>query len=141
MSVSLDKRPVLDVETQQLRREIRPGWRVKIIDHDYLNDGRDDVTVETVHPDGSLTLRPRRPWSSQGREFTTMRFTWSGDIVTAGRTVDLYHTPSPHTGKSRRRIKSFIFKPGRTESFPYAWMLGSNDPDSLQSYFAVTMPR
>lgn len=98
-----------------LRAEITVGWTVKIIDHDYLNDSRDDVTVTEVHEDG-LTLHAKRAWSSQGRKFPTMRYGWGGDREVTGRTVRLYHTPPPHTGKSRRLIKTFVFAPpARTE--------------------------
>jgi hypothetical protein len=98
-----------------LKQEITVGWRVKIIDHDYINDSRDDVTVTEVRAD-HLTLRPKRAWSSQGRSFPTMNFTWGGDRVVDGRTVRLYHTPAPHTGKSRRLIKTFVFSPPKTSS-------------------------
>lgn len=93
-----------------LRAEITVGWCVKIIDHDYIADSRDNVTVTAVH-DNHLVLRPKRAWSSQGRGFQTMHFTWDGDMEADGRTVRLYHTPPPHTGKSRRLIKTFIFTP------------------------------
>jgi hypothetical protein len=93
-----------------LKAEITAGWRVKITDHDYGNGSRDDVTVIEVRAD-RLTLRPKRPWSSQGRSFSTMNFTWWGDKEVTGRTVNLFHTPPPHTGKSRRLIKTFTFIP------------------------------
>lgn len=73
-----------------VRDEIRVGWRVKISDFDYGPDGRDDVTVEEVREDGSLILRTRKPWASQGRSFATMHLTWTGDVRMAGRTVYLY---------------------------------------------------
>ena len=94
-----------------LKAEITAGWRVKITDHDYISDSRDDVTVTEVSEDGSLMLTPKRPWSSQGGTLTFMWFTWSGDKEVTGRKVRLYHTPPPHTGKSRRLIKTFIFSP------------------------------
>lgn len=93
-----------------LRREIVAGWRVKIVDHDYIMDSRDHVTVIEVRAD-HLTLRPKRPWSSQGRSFPTMNFTWGDNKEVDGRTVRLYTTPAPHTGKSRRLIKTFVFSP------------------------------
>lgn len=105
-----------------LRAEVTVGWRVKIINHDYINDSRDAVTVIAVSDEG-VTLKPKHPWSSQGRSFPTMNFTWREDeeeTVTGrndqevdGRTVRLYHTPPPHTGKSRRLIKTFVFSPPR----------------------------
>lgn len=98
-------------DTERLRNEITPGWTVKITDHDYLNDSRDDVTVHLVESDGSLILRAKRPWSSQGRKFTNMIFEWDGDREVSGRTVRLYHTPPPHTGKSRRLVKTYEFAP------------------------------
>lgn len=93
-----------------LKAEITVGWRVKITDHDYLNDSRDDVTVTEVVGD-EMILRPRESWSSQGRKFPIMSFTWDTDMEVDGRTVRLYHTPPPHTGKSRRLLKTFVFTP------------------------------
>lgn len=102
-----------------LKAEVEVGWKVKITNHDYLDDSRDDVTVAEVH-DGHLILRPKRPWSSQGRQFATMEFAWdeaeegvtgSSDQKVSGRTVRVYHTPPPHTGKSRRLVKTFVFSP------------------------------
>lgn len=100
-----------------LRDEITVGWTVKITDHDYLNNSRDRVTVTTV-TDNGLTLTPKRPWSSQGRRYPTMHFTWddNGDRHEIdGHTVRLYRTPPPHTGKSRRLIKTFEFAPPRAD--------------------------
>jgi hypothetical protein len=93
-----------------LRQEITAGWKVKIINHDYITDSRDDVKVVEVRAD-HLILRPSSPWSSQGRKFPTTNFTWDGDLEVDGRTVHLYHTPPPHTGRSRRLIKTFVFTP------------------------------
>ena len=93
-----------------LRREITAGWRVRVIDHDYLNDSRDNAEVIEVRAD-HLVIRPGRPWSSQGRSFPTMTFRWDGDQEVTGRTVNLYRTPPPRTGKSRRLIKTFTFTP------------------------------
>src|SRR5688500_3126783 len=85
-------------------------WKVRITDHDYINYSRDDVTVTAVHESG-LTLTPKRGWSSQGGSIGFMQFTWDGDREVTGRTVRLYYTPAPHTGKSRRLIKTFEFSP------------------------------
>lgn len=93
-----------------LRAEITAGWTVDIIDHDYLADSREDARVERVTDDG-LIIRPRRPWSSQGRSFPFTSFTWDKDGEADGHTVHLYHTPPPHTGKSRRLIKTYRFRP------------------------------
>lgn len=95
-----------------LRSEITEGWKVKIIDHDYGANGRDDVTVTEVTDEG-LTLTAKRPWTSQGRSFRTMDFTWAGDREIDGRTVRLYRTPPAHTGKPRVLIKTFEFAPPR----------------------------
>jgi len=97
-------------DLERLRAEVAPGWKVKIVDHDYLNDSRDDVTVE-AGPDGALLLRPKKPWASQGRTFPTMAFTWDGEKEVDGRRVRLFHTPPPRTGKARRLIKTFVFAP------------------------------
>jgi hypothetical protein len=83
---------------------------VKITDHDYLSESRDDVTVTSVGTD-YLILLSKKPWSSQGWTFPAMNFAWGGDKEVDGRTVRLYRTPSPHTGKSRRLIKTFVFTP------------------------------
>lgn len=96
-----------------LKAEVAVGWHVKIIDHDHLNDSRDNVTVSQVTGNG-LLLRPKRPWSSQGRSYPVMNFAWEdGDQEVDGRRVRLYHTPAPHTGKSRRLLKTFVFSPPR----------------------------
>lgn len=93
-----------------LRSEIIAGWRVKIIDFDYINDSRDDVTVIEVRAD-HLILRSKEGWASQERGFPAMTFSWGGDMQVDGRVIRLYHTPPPHTGKSRRLIKTFAFAP------------------------------
>jgi hypothetical protein len=99
-----------------LRDKIQPGWRVKIIDHDYLSDSRDDVRVESVTSDG-LILRPRKPWTSQGRGYPTMHFTWGGDQEIDGDTVRLYRTATSITSRSmpgqRILTKTFAFAPPR----------------------------
>lgn len=99
-----------------LRSEITEGWKVKIVDHDYGAGGRDDVTVTKVTAEG-LTLTARRPWSSQGRSFRTMDFTWAGDREIDGRTVRLYRTATGTTSRSykgeRRLVKTFEFAPPR----------------------------
>lgn len=93
-----------------LRSEITAGWTVTITDHDYCNNSRDNVTVSAVHQNGVI-LTPEKGWSSQGRGFSSTAFTWDGDMEVTGRIVRLYHTPPPHTGKSRRLIKTFVFTP------------------------------
>lgn len=93
-----------------LRAEITAGWTVDITDHDYLGDSREGARVDQVTDDG-LIIRPRHPWSSQGRSFPFTSFTWDGDREADGHTVRLYHTPPPHTGKSRRLIKTYRFRP------------------------------
>lgn len=98
-----------------LASEIQKGWRVKIIDHDYLNDSRDDVEVTSVYED-RVVLTSKRFWHSQERRFTTTVLGWRVDpasMEVEGRTVRIYHTPPPHTGKSRRLIKTYIFMPPR----------------------------
>lgn len=95
-----------------LRAAITPGWTVDIIDHDYMPDSRSAVRVDRVSAD-RLILRPALPWSSQGRKYPTMSLTWDSDLVADGYTVRLYRTPPPHTGKSRRVVKTFTFHPPR----------------------------
>lgn len=97
-----------------LRNEIISGWKVKITDHDYLADSRDDVTVIEVRAN-HMILRPKRPWGSQGRNFPTMTFTWGSDLEIDGRTVRLYVTAAGTTSRSykgeRRLVKTFVFTP------------------------------
>jgi hypothetical protein len=97
-----------------LRNEITAGWKVKITDHWYLSESRDDVTVDQV-TDTGLILRPRRPWASQGRSFTTMFFHWDGDLEIDGRTVTTYRTATSITSRStpgqRQAVKTFAFIP------------------------------
>jgi len=93
-----------------LAAEVQVGWTVDITDHDHLADSREGAAVERII-DGDLILKARRPWNSQGRSFPHMSFTWTGDLEADGHTVRLYHTPPPHTGKSRRLIKTFRFHP------------------------------
>lgn len=99
-----------------LKAEVAEGWKVKIADHDYLGDSRDDVTVTAVTEDG-LVLTPKRPWASQGRSFRTMNFTWSGTREVTGRTVRLYTVGTSITSRStpgvRRLVKTFTFSPPR----------------------------
>lgn len=94
---------------QELRNMIQDGWAVRITDHDYITDSRDAV-VENKTWSG-MTLRTSKPWTSQGHKFTTMTFSWYGEQEVEGTTVNLYHTPPSHTGKSRRLIKTFEFTP------------------------------
>lgn len=98
---------------EDLAKEIQPGWRVDITDHDYIADSRDDAEVTTVR-ENAVELTPKRPWSSQGRNFSSTILTWDDkDAEVSGRTVRLYHTPPPHTGKARRLITTYTFKPPR----------------------------
>lgn len=90
--------------------EIERGWKAQIIDHDHLTDSQDDIAVTAVE-DGHLVLTPVKAWSSQGRKYPSMLFTWEGDMEVDGRRVRVYHTPEPYTGKPRRMIKTFIFSP------------------------------
>lgn len=93
-----------------LRAEIAVGRTVKITDHDCLSGSRDNATVAAVHQNG-LILRPKRGWPSQGRGYLDTALTWDGDMEVTGRTVHLYRTPPPHTGKTRRLIKTYTFAP------------------------------
>lgn len=96
-----------------LSARITPGWTVDITDHDYLADSREGAHVEQISSEGMI-FRPRRPWSSQGRTFTVGSLAWEGgDWEFDGDTARLFHTPPPHTGKSRRLIKTYRFHPPR----------------------------
>lgn len=79
-----------------LAAEITDGWTVDITDHDYLNDSREGARVE-VKPSG-LVLRPRRPWSSQGRSYPTMQVVLdpARDWEVDGYTLRLYRRKQVH---------------------------------------------
>jgi hypothetical protein len=100
-----------------LAAQIQPGWTVDITDHDYLSDSREGAVVESVTAD-QITVRPRRPWSSQGRRFRTMRIEWDDrDLEVDGYVLRLYTTPASTTSRStrgvRRIVKTFWFRPPR----------------------------
>lgn len=103
-------------DLDKLRAEVAEGWKVRIVDHDYGSESRDDVTVTKVTADG-LTLTAKRPWSNQGRKFPTMRFSWEGMSEVTGHTVRLYTVGTAITSRSmpgvRRLIKTFNFEPPR----------------------------
>jgi hypothetical protein len=98
-----------------LIEEVEAGWRVDITNHDYTNDSRDDVEVTEVRDDGVI-LRPKRPWSSQGRGFSTMHLTWENLEVT-GRIARLYIMGTSITSRTtpgvKRLAKTFTFRPPR----------------------------
>jgi hypothetical protein len=97
---------------EELKAAVQVGWTVRIIDYGYTNDGRDNVAVEKVTAEG-LTLRPRQPWTSQGRRFSTMEFHWGGDVEVEGTTLHRYYTPTGTTSRTQARVrqlsKSFVF--------------------------------
>lgn len=103
-------------DMEVLRSEVEVGWTVDITDHDDLNDSRKGAKITAVTPDG-MTIRPSRPWPSQGRSFPFMNFTWDGKEVVSGRTVHLYVVGTSITSRSRpggrRLIKTFVFHPPR----------------------------
>ena len=98
------------------RPDVRIGWKVRILDNDYLNDSRDDVTVTHVS-DVGVTLRPRRPWGSQGRKFPTMDVSWER-LEWHGNTARLYRVATSITSRSypgqKQLVKVFEFSPPRT---------------------------
>lgn len=98
-----------------LREQITTGWTVDITGG-YLVDDREGARVEQG-PNDTLIFRPRRPWSSQGRKFPTMTFTWDGDMEADGHTVRLYHTATGTTSRSwkgqRQVVRTFRFHPPR----------------------------
>lgn len=97
---------------QELRAKVQVGWRVKIVDHDYLNDSRDDVLVTEVRDNG-VVLTPKKPWTSQGRKFPFMVLDdWDGEEAEVdGMRIRIFHTPPERTGKPRRLVKTFVFIP------------------------------
>lgn len=115
---------------EELKAVITTEWTVRIIDHGYSNDGRDDVKIENVTERG-MTLRPKKSWESQGRKFSTMEFTWDKDpglveVREAPRgtafsphsvRVDCYYMPKSITSRStpgvRECYKSFVFSAPR----------------------------
>lgn len=98
---------------ENLAAEVCEGWRVKIVDHDYGPDSRDDVVVTPFGDGDGVILTPKNPWSSQGQKYPTMTLWWKchPDFEVSGRTVRVYHSPSPHTGKPRVVAKTFFFSP------------------------------
>lgn len=102
-----------DMNTEQmneLRKRITTDWTVNIVDHECLNNSRDNVEIREVTKD-AIVMRPGKMWASQGRKFSTMTFTWSGELELDGLRVHIFRTPAPHTGKSRRCVKTFEFIP------------------------------
>jgi hypothetical protein len=104
-------------DMEKLRAEITAGWKVRLINHDYGSEGRDDCVVEDVTDDG-FTIRPKRPWSSQGKRFTTLSFSWDNGIKeVTGRKVNSYAMPTAITSRStpgvRRLAMTYIFEPPR----------------------------
>jgi hypothetical protein len=102
---------------ESLRAEITDGWKVEIINHLYGSEGREDCTVENVTEDG-FVIRPKRPWTNQGRKFTTVRFLWSTGIKeVTGRKVYLYSIGTGITSRSMPGVKrldiTYVFEPPR----------------------------
>lgn len=98
----------------ELRDQVGPGWTVDIVDHYHLAESRESVAVDG-YSDNGLVLRPKRAWATQGRKFSTMLFTWDGDMEVSGTVVRMYTT---HTGLTSRTrpgqrecIQTFAFHP------------------------------
>jgi hypothetical protein len=109
------------VTPEELRAQIKPGWTVRIIDHETLSEGRDNVKVEEVREDG-LLLRPSRPWSNQGRTFPrlsshgmeTWKWRWrlQGRPLQGTRLLDAdgHHQPV-HAGCAQNRQDVRVLRP------------------------------
>lgn len=100
----------------ELKEAVTEGWTVKITDHMYTPDSRDDAIIEDLTPEG-FTLRPKQPWASQGRKFPTMEFRWSGDKELHGMTVSSFSVATGTTSRTwkgeRYVVKSYTFCPPR----------------------------
>lgn len=90
--------------------DIVVGMKVRIVDHDYGNDGRSEATVTAVSDTG-FTVTPKTPWSSQGRTFTTMHVGLDGDMEWSatrfGQPCLTFYRQQRYGG--RLSVKSFIF--------------------------------
>lgn len=106
----------------ELKALITDKWTAKVLDHDYVNDSRDDVAIEDVTEDG-LTLRPKRSWGSQGHTYPTMELSWAREetAATHGYRIEqgpagrfIYHvTRNKATSRAgaNHLVKSFTFIP------------------------------
>lgn len=101
-----------------LPEDVAEDWNVVITDHMHSSESRDTVKIEKIDADG-LILRPKRPWSSQGRSFPTMRLDWDGmeiDGLTARRYTVPTGTTSRTTAGVRYVSRTYTFQP------PAAWL-------------------
>lgn len=86
--------------TQSLREKITTEWKVKISNHLYLSESRDNVAIESITENG-MVLKPRKAWGSQGMKFPTQTFTWDGDLEVVGNKVHVYTTHKGLTSRTR----------------------------------------
>lgn len=103
---------------EELREQIAEGWKVRIIDHDYGSEGRDDCEIREVEK-GGFVIVPKKPWSSQGVKFTFRHFIWetTNELVADGLKIHVYVMPTAITSRStpgvRRLSKTYVFTPPR----------------------------
>jgi hypothetical protein len=94
--------------TATLAAEITTGWTMDYYSPHNRDDDRIGARIEHVTP-GGFTLRPRKPWGSQGRKYPTMNFTWDRDMeVTAtadGYRLDIYDTPTSTTSRGTKGVR------------------------------------
>jgi hypothetical protein len=117
-------------ELSGLLTHIQPGCPVTITDHEYTSESRDNATVEKIDGSG-VTIRPSRPWSSQGQAFRVTVLTWQGDLEWKATGdarhgnrrfhVDLYVTPTSITSRStpgnRKLVKTYTFFPDEVTKY------------------------
>lgn len=101
-----------------LIEDVAEDWNVVITDHMHSSESRDIVKIESIREDG-LTLRPRRPWSSQGRSFPVSSLSWEGleiEGLVAQRYTVATGTTSRTTEGVRYVSRTYTFQP------PAAWL-------------------
>ena len=98
-----------------LAEQVQPGWTVDISGED-LVDNREGAKVTGTVP-GGIVIRPRRPWSSQGRTYPCTELVWAewegDDYEVDGLTLRLYITATAITSRSRpgqrQLVKTYRF--------------------------------
>lgn len=101
---------------QAIRSEIQVGWRVDMRDYAYTPDSREGTVVAL--DESGITIKPSRPWRSQGMTFPLTLLLWvphpgSSEREYGHRKVHLYRTPPRHTGKPRELARTYTFTPPR----------------------------
>lgn len=102
----------------ELLSTVQVGWKVKITNHQYGSEGRDDCTVVDLLESG-WTIKPRRPWMSQGRYYRTLNLSLEGgdDFEIDGLKLTTFYTPTAITSRTtpgvRQPVKTYTFEKPR----------------------------